>query len=256
MSPSLQHEVNFQQQYRHTAASSATSSSVATAATTPTTATATANVNVVTMNNQYNHNHYSQSLLDTIDRRHSNQTGRFTTGGTGIDKNIGRNSLIMNNQQLIGMPSTAIFPFKFDPVFIEDPLENSNNVARNCFRILQVQKCWVEAAEAITARLQEYEINYDILTVHTLNSNFISNNSNHGNNNNNNNTSNSNSNGSNNNSGNTNTNINTTNTNGNISANNSVSHATSSDTNTNTNYTKNSYNFKLLDVLVGNSSRP
>lgn len=30
-------------------------------------------------------------------------------------------------------------PFKFDPLFIEDPLEPRNNVGRNCFRIFQVK---------------------------------------------------------------------------------------------------------------------
>ena len=29
-------------------------------------------------------------------------------------------------------------PFKFDPLFIEDPLSPGNNVGRNCFRIFQV----------------------------------------------------------------------------------------------------------------------
>lgn len=80
-------------------------------------------------------------------------------GGGGTDRageRGGRNPMIMGNN-LIGMPSTTIFPFKFDPVFVEDPLENSNNVARNCFRILQVQKCWIEAAERVTFRLSEYE---------------------------------------------------------------------------------------------------
>lgn len=38
-------------------------------------------------------------------------------------------------------PSTfmSYVPYKFDPLFIEDPLAPGNNVGRNCFRVLQVE---------------------------------------------------------------------------------------------------------------------
>ena len=44
-------------------------------------------------------------------------------------------------------------------------MENSNNVARNCFRILQVQKCWIEAADAITLKLYDMDHYYEENTV-------------------------------------------------------------------------------------------
>lgn len=71
---------------------------------------------------------------DMIDRRHSLQGMRNGVAGAPV-----------------------YFPFKFDPVFIEDPLEERNNVARNCFRILQVQRCWTDAASSIVNRLREAE---------------------------------------------------------------------------------------------------
>eukprot|EP00939_MAST-03C_sp_MAST-3C-sp1_P001923 g1923.t1 len=40
-------------------------------------------------------------------------------------------------------------PFEFDPVLIEDPLFDGNNVGRNCFRIHQVQRAWSEALLAL-----------------------------------------------------------------------------------------------------------
>lgn len=40
--------------------------------------------------------------------------------------------------------ATSNVPFKFDPLFIEDPLTPENNVGRNCFRIYQVQRCFNE----------------------------------------------------------------------------------------------------------------
>lgn len=69
---------------------------------------------------------------DMIDRRHSLQGMRNGVAGPPV-----------------------YFPFKFDPVFIEDPLEERNNVARNCFRIVQVQRCWTEAAASICNRLRQ-----------------------------------------------------------------------------------------------------
>lgn len=44
-------------------------------------------------------------------------------------------------------------PYKFDPLFIEDPLAFENNVGRNCFRIHQVQKLWSETYTELTQRI-------------------------------------------------------------------------------------------------------
>jgi hypothetical protein len=42
-------------------------------------------------------------------------------------------------------------PYRFDPLFIEDPLALGNNVGRNCFRIVQIQKAWSDAHAALVA---------------------------------------------------------------------------------------------------------
>ncbi|KAL4138366.1 hypothetical protein PRIC2_001872 [Phytophthora ramorum] len=42
-------------------------------------------------------------------------------------------------------------PHKFDPVFIEDPLCPSNNVGRNCFRIMQIRRAFSAAHLALLA---------------------------------------------------------------------------------------------------------
>jgi len=44
---------------------------------------------------------------------------------------------------------------KFDPMFIEDPLDPTNNVARNCFRFRQIQKVFDKALESL---MQENDI--------------------------------------------------------------------------------------------------
>lgn len=51
-------------------------------------------------------------------------------------------------------PEIAFIPFKFDPLFIEDPLTQGNNVGRNCFRILQVQRTFSEAYNLIVSTLK------------------------------------------------------------------------------------------------------
>ena len=48
-------------------------------------------------------------------------------------------------------------PFKFDPLFIEDPLTPGNNVGRNCFRILQIQRIFMEAYTGIVDILKKSE---------------------------------------------------------------------------------------------------
>lgn len=45
-------------------------------------------------------------------------------------------------------------PYKFDPLFVEDPLAPGNNVGRNCFRVLQVQRSWSEVYTMMTQQLR------------------------------------------------------------------------------------------------------
>lgn len=40
-------------------------------------------------------------------------------------------------------------PHKFDPIFLEDPLQPSNNVGRNCFRITQIRRSFAAAHETL-----------------------------------------------------------------------------------------------------------
>nr|CCA19321.1 conserved hypothetical protein [Albugo laibachii Nc14] len=40
-------------------------------------------------------------------------------------------------------------PHKFDPIFLEDPLQPSNNVGRNCFRITQIRRSFSAAHEIL-----------------------------------------------------------------------------------------------------------
>jgi len=40
---------------------------------------------------------------------------------------------------------------RFDPLWVEDPLNPTNNVGRNCFRIRQIQRSFARAADALTA---------------------------------------------------------------------------------------------------------
>lgn len=43
---------------------------------------------------------------------------------------------------------------KFDPIWVEDPLNPGNNVGRNAFRIFQVQRAFSDAHRALVASLE------------------------------------------------------------------------------------------------------
>lgn len=45
-------------------------------------------------------------------------------------------------------------PYSFDPVFVEDPLSEANNVGRNAFRIFQVLRAFSDAHRALVAALE------------------------------------------------------------------------------------------------------
>jgi len=44
--------------------------------------------------------------------------------------------------------------YTFDPVWVEDPLSEGNNVGRNAFRFLQVQRAFSDAHRALVAALE------------------------------------------------------------------------------------------------------
>jgi len=52
-----------------------------------------------------------------------------------------------------GTNGASYKPYKFDPLFIEDPLAYGNNVGRNCFRIHQVQRLWSDAYGALIEKI-------------------------------------------------------------------------------------------------------
>jgi hypothetical protein len=72
----------------------------------------------------------------------------------------------------IAPPADHGMPYTFDPLFVEDPLSSTNNVGRNAFRIVQVQRAFSDAHRALVAALEwdihstgdlENEADYDLL---------------------------------------------------------------------------------------------
>lgn len=45
---------------------------------------------------------------------------------------------------------------KFDPIFVEDPLQPSNNVGRNCFRIMQIRRAFAAAHQILVSHSNSY----------------------------------------------------------------------------------------------------
>lgn len=56
------------------------------------------------------------------------------------------------------LPNDSYRPYKFDPLFIEDPLDKGNNVGRNCFRIQQVQRVFSEAHKSLLSSIAMLEM--------------------------------------------------------------------------------------------------
>jgi hypothetical protein len=57
-------------------------------------------------------------------------------------------------QQPDGNAQDHRIPYTFDPLWVEDPLSESNNVGRNAFRFLQVQRAFSDAHRALVAALE------------------------------------------------------------------------------------------------------
>ena len=75
----------------------------------------------------------SEPVNISSDRRHS----------------LGRGGIFTGNMSYV--------PFKFDPLFVEDPLAPVNNVGRNCFRVYQVQRLWSETHTQIMSEVRRME---------------------------------------------------------------------------------------------------
>lgn len=52
----------------------------------------------------------------------------------------------------------VFFPPQFDPLYVEDPLQPGNNVARNCFRVYLIQRVWSDALRALTGTLDQDDL--------------------------------------------------------------------------------------------------
>ena len=115
---------------------------------------------------------HSQQLViipKAADRRHSFQANEQASSNPGRDR--GRKyppSASAGLQPTLSMPTSfshpntahnpsgysSYVPYKFDPLFVEDPLSPGNNVGRNCFRILQVQRSWSEVHSLMSQQIR------------------------------------------------------------------------------------------------------
>jgi hypothetical protein len=91
-----------------------------------------ANIPVLTVQQQISS---ATRMVNASDRRHSFNAGRF-------------------HATIAPHSNPSFEPYKFDPICIDDPLEIGNNVGRNCFRILQVQRCLSEVANTVDSVLK------------------------------------------------------------------------------------------------------
>lgn len=80
--------------------------------------------------------------------------------GVGVASSLNRrHSYNTHNQapNVLDTFASSFKPYKFDPLFIEDPLAFENNVGRNCFRVHQVQKLWSETHSELLQRIYAIE---------------------------------------------------------------------------------------------------
>jgi hypothetical protein len=87
---------------------------------------------------------------------------RFTPAGNFTPSNVGAHGI--NHAGADAVHEQSVFdhgmPYTFDPLFVEDPLSETNNVGRNAFRIFQVQRAFSDAHRALVAAL-EWDIQSD-----------------------------------------------------------------------------------------------
>lgn len=84
------------------------------------------------------HQHHQQNMPPLGSNR------RVSLGGAG---DVHLPYYYVHQQQQV-RPAGGSFlenPYKFDPLYIEDPIRPSNNIGRNCFRIFQIQRAWNDA---------------------------------------------------------------------------------------------------------------
>jgi len=66
-----------------------------------------------------------------------------------------RNSL--RNTGARNVPQQSVQSHRFDPIFIDDPLRQGNNVGRNCFRIAAIQRSWSDAADVLRRAMIQFQ---------------------------------------------------------------------------------------------------
>ena len=96
---------------------------------------------------QQQHQHHPQHMPSLGPHR------RVSLGGGGdLDMPEYYVQQQQQQQQQQARPVGAPFlenPYKFDPLYLEDPICPSNNIGRNCFRIFQIQRAWNDAWRAL-----------------------------------------------------------------------------------------------------------
>jgi len=84
----------------------------------------------------------SQNQIHHRKSIHMASTQEFTR--TAINKRLD------SNQKL----SSAVASYNFDPIFVEDPLQPTNNVGRNAFRIFQILRAFSDAHRSLLSSLE------------------------------------------------------------------------------------------------------
>jgi hypothetical protein len=95
---------------------------------------------------QHHHQHHPQHMPSLGPHR------RVSLGGGGDLDMPEYYVQQQQQQQQQARPAGAPFlenPYKFDPLYLEDPICPSNNIGRNCFRIFQIQRAWNDAWRAL-----------------------------------------------------------------------------------------------------------
>ena len=115
-------------------------------------------------NSRLNYMHMPIGIQGTLaaDRRHSfhNPQSIFPRNppqSTGYMHHSPGHAAATGSNPVAAATYASRLPFKFDPLFIEDPLERRNNVGRNCFRVFQVMRSFCDAFAASVEQLRRIE---------------------------------------------------------------------------------------------------
>ena len=109
-------------------------------------------------NSRLNYMHMPIGIQGTLaaDRRHSFHNPRSVSQQQAAYMTLSPGNAIATSA-VVAATYASRLPFKFDPLFIEDPLERRNNVGRNCFRVFQVMRSFCDAVAASSEQLRRIE---------------------------------------------------------------------------------------------------